>query len=101
MKSRRKQPVYMYQCVVCNEYMYTEDVLLKHCGKLTQWIKGIEGKGVNMSSPMVKIHVSGYVEMSQENLDTILKYDDPHIGLVYSLHMGFVSTGKLEFSVPD
>ena len=64
-----KQPMYMWQCVVCSEYMYSEDITLKHCRRLVQWIKGIEGIGIDMNSPMMKIHVTGYIEISQENLD--------------------------------
>lgn len=70
---------------------------MKHCNRLTQWVKGIEGKGINMASPMVKVKVSGYIEMSQESLDVILGHNDPHTGLVYSIHMGYVQAGNLEF----
>lgn len=94
---KKKKPVYMYQCIVCREVVYTEDTVLKHCGRLRQWVRGIEGKGVDMKSPTVKIKVSGYIEMSQENLDTLLAYDDPHMGLVYSFHMGYVNTSNLAF----
>ena len=87
----------MWQCVVCREYMYSEDVHLRHCGKMVQWINGIEGKGIKMDSPMVKIHVTGYIEMSQENLDTILTHEDPHTSLIYSMHMGYVNAKELTF----
>jgi hypothetical protein len=52
-----------------------------------------------VSSEKVKIKVSGYIEMSRENLDTILGYPDPHIGLVFCLHMGFVNSDNLDFEV--
>jgi hypothetical protein len=94
---KKKQSIYMWQCVECKEYIYSEDVLLKHCHKLVQWVKGIEGKGIDMTSPMVKIKVSGYLEMSQESLDTVLGYEDPHTGLVYSIHMGYVNASNLAF----
>lgn len=81
--------------------MYTENTLLKHCGKLTQWVRGIEGKGVDMNSPMVKIKVSGYIEMSKENLNIILGYEDAHTGMVYSIHMGYVKAENLEFDIPE
>ena len=89
--------MYMWQCIVCQEYMYSEEVYLKHCGRMVQWVNGIEGKGVDMSSPLVKIHVSGYIEMSQENIDTILTHDDPHTSLIYSVHMGYVNAKELIF----
>lgn len=81
--------------------MYTEDTMLRHCGKLTQWIAGIEGKGVNMNSPIVKIKVSGWIEMSQENLDTLLTHDDQHTSLVYSIHMGYVDATNLDFETEE
>jgi len=93
----KKQLIYLFQCVVCRGHFYTEDPITKHCDKLTQWIQGIEGKGINMNSPRVKIKVSGYIEMSQESLDTILGYTDPHTGLVQGIHMGYTDASKLEF----
>jgi hypothetical protein len=85
---------------MCKKYIYTEDTTLRHCGKLTQWILGIPGRGLNMDSPKVKIKVSGYIEMSEENLDNILAYDDPHQGLVYSIHMGYCDASNLQFIDP-
>lgn len=87
----------MWQCVKCREYFYSEDSTTKHCGKLAMWVNGIEGKGIDMNSPMVKVKVSGYIEMSQENWNKLLTYADPHLGVVYSLHMGYVNTEGLEF----
>ena len=81
--------------------MYSEETFLKHCGKLVQWISGIEGKGVNMNSPIVKIKVSGWIEMSQENLDKIMTYSDPHTGLAYSIHMGYCDASNLEFNTEE
>ncbi len=94
-----KKPIYIYQCVECKEYFYTFDTTLVHCGKLTQWINGIPGKGIDMNSKIVKIKVSGWIEISQENLDTILKYEDPHMGLVHSIHMGYVNSDNLSFEI--
>lgn len=70
---------------------------MRHCGKLTSWIKGIPGKGLDMASPKVKIKVSGYIEMTQENLDTLLSHKDPHRGIVFSIPMAYVNTEGLEF----
>lgn len=96
---RSAQPMYLWQCVTCREYIYSEDRLLRHCGKLVQWVQGIEGKGVDMDSPKVRIKVSGYIEMSQESLDLILGYNDPHRGLVYGIHMGYTEAKHLEFEL--
>jgi hypothetical protein len=70
---------------------------------LTQWVRGIDGKGINMNSPMVKIKVEGFIEMSEENLKIILGYgpESIHTGLVYSIHMGYVDSKGLEFDIPD
>lgn len=89
----------MYQCVVCGENLLTEDTTLFHCDKLTQWVNGLDGKGIDMSSPKVKINVSGYITMSQENLERILSYEEnyQHTALVYSLHMGYVDSSNLVF----
>lgn len=97
MKSKR--PIYMYQCVVCGENILTEDQTLFHCDRLTQWVCGLDGRGMDMNSIMVKIKVSGYVKMSQENLERILSYDESqqHTMLVYSLHMGYVDSSNLVF----
>lgn len=94
---KTKKPIYMYQCVKCRKTFLTEDNTFRHCGMLTSWVNGVEGKGVNVNSPIVKIKVSGYVTMTRENLNNILAYDDPHTGLVYSLHMGYVNADNMEF----
>ena len=96
-RMKHTKVVYLWQCIKCREYIYSEDVLLKHCDKLAQWVQGIEGKGIDMNSPRVRIKVSGYIEMSQESLNTILESDYPHTGLVYSVHMGYTDTQGLEF----
>lgn len=88
----------MYQCVVCDEYVYTEDVVSRCCGKLRQWINGVPERGINVDSPIVRVNVSGYIEMSKENLERLLNYDDPHMGLVYCIHMGYVKSDNLEFT---
>mgnify|MGYP003393501756 CR=1 FL=1 len=97
----KKQPVYLYQCISCKKNVYTEDTTLVHCEKLTQHIRGIEGKGIDMVSPMVKVAVSGYVKMSQESLDKLLAQADPHTALTYSLHMGHVDSGELSYELEE
>lgn len=89
----------MYQCVVCGNNTLTNDQTLFCCDRLTQWVCGLDGRGMDMKSPMVKIHVSGYVTMSKENLERILSYDKDHVhtALVYSLHMGYVDSSNLVF----
>ena len=77
--------------------MYTENTTLLHCGKLTQWINGIDGKGIDMESPIVKVKVSGFISMSQENLDRLLTHDDIHTSIVYAVHMGYVDASELIF----
>ena len=49
----------------------------------------------------VKIKVSGYIEMSEENLSSVLESygEDPHMGLVYSIHMGYTDASNLEFDI--
>lgn len=100
---KKKQPIYMYQCLVCKENFYTEDTIMKHCGKLTQWVAGLDGKGVDMTSPKVKVKVSGHIEMSQEELDRLLEAykHDAHMGLVHSIPMGYVNASSLEFEVEE
>ena len=93
----KKKPIYLYQCIVCGENFYTDNPMLKHCNKLMQWVKGIPGKGLDMTSPKVKIKVSGYIEMTQENLDTLLSHSDPHMGIVYAIHMAYTDASNLEF----
>jgi len=96
---RKKQCIYMYQCVVCRENIYTEDMMLRHCGRLTQWVAGLEGKGIDMKSPMIKIQVSGEIEMSQEALNGLLAQNDPHKAIVDALHMGYIKSSGLEFEL--
>jgi len=92
----------LYQCVVCAELILTRDKVFRHCNKLTQWINGIEGKGLDMKSEIVEIQVRGSVKMSRENLERILiTYQDEYMGLLYSLHMGYVDSTGLEFDLPD
>jgi hypothetical protein len=99
----RETPTYIYQCVVCRAVIYTDNGYERHCGKLTKLVEGIEGKGVNMDSPRVTIRVNGYIEMSRENLDRVLaSYEsNPHMGLVYSIHMGYTDASGLEFDLPE
>jgi len=56
-----------------------------------------------MSGKMVKIKVSGYIEMSEENLKTVLDSyeEDQHMGLVYSIHMGYTDASNLEFDIVE
>lgn len=51
----------------------------------------------------VKIKVSGYIEMSQENLERVLEvyHADAHMGLVYSIHMGYTDASNLEFDIEE
>ena len=49
----------------------------------------------------VKIKVSGYIEMGEKDIETIQGYEDPHTGLVYSIHMGYVDASNLEFEVEE
>lgn len=97
----KNKPVYMYQCVVCKKNMYTKDQTLKHCGTLTQWVSGIDGKGVDMNSPRVRIEVTGYIEIPRENLDVLMKFENPHRGLVESLPLGYVKIKGLDFHIPE
>lgn len=98
---KNKKPTYMYQCVVCRKNFYTENMITKHCGKLTQWVCGIPGKGIDMESPQAKIIVKGHVLMSEENLNNLLNYGDAHQALLYALHMGYVDARNLEFITPE
>ena len=50
-----------------------------------------------MKKEMIKIHITGYIEMSQENLESILAQEDPHTSLIYSIHMGYVNAKELTF----
>lgn len=100
-KKKKKSPVYLWQCVVCGECIHSENVAERHCGRLAQWVSGVEGKGVNMESPKVQIQVSGHIEMSVEDLERILGYPDVQKGLVYSIHMGFCNSENLDFTLPD
>lgn len=81
--------------------MCTENMLQRHCGKLTQWVAGIEGKGIDMAKPKVRVQVSGYIEIVRESFDRIMGYEDPHAGLVYAIHMGYTDASNLEFTLPD
>lgn len=52
-----------------------------------------------MSEKKVKIHVTGYIEMTQENLDVLMSHEDPHTSLIYAVHMSYVDATNLEFEV--
>lgn len=95
------RPVYMYQCIKCDKNMYTTDQTLRHCGRLTQWISGVDGKGIDMKSPRVRIEVSGYIEIPKENLDVLMRFEDPHRGIIESIPLGYVKSKSLEFKVPE
>lgn len=90
----------MWECVVCHKHILSEEIFLKHCGKMVMWENGIEGKGIDMESKIVKVQVSGWIELSQENLERLLAYENQHMGIVYALHMGYVDTEHLEFEIP-
>ena len=96
-------PVYRYECVVCRKRMLTHNTTLRHCDILTQWVAGTDGKGINMKNSTVKIKVSGYIEMSQENLTRLLEsYEaDPHMGLIYAIPMGYTDASNLEFEIVE
>ena len=96
-----QRPVYLYECVTCKKRMYTTNTLTKHCDRLTQWVAGIEGKGVNMSERKVKIFVSGYVEMRESDFDRVMAYEDQHMGLLYAIPMGYCDASKLEFTTGE
>jgi len=96
-----KKLVYLWQCVKCEETLYSSNRGMLHCNKLVQWLSGIEGKGVNMSEKKVKVKVSGYIEIQRESLETIMKYDDPHMGLVYAIHMGYTNASNLVFDTEE
>ena len=94
----RKQPIYMYKCVgECKRYIYTEDTFLRCCNKLTSWVAGIEGVGIDMGEKTVKIKVSGFVLISEGNLERLLAYSDQHMGILYALHMSYCDASGLEF----
>ena len=44
----KSRPIYLYQCVECRKIFKTSNVVMKHCGTLTQWLKGIEGIGIDL-----------------------------------------------------
>jgi hypothetical protein len=58
-------------------------------------------KEVNMAEKKVKIKVSGYLEMSQENFDMLMSHDDQHTSLIYAIHMGYTDASTLEFTPLD
>ena len=88
----------MYQCPVCRHTALTNSARFQHCGIVLEW----KGEKI-MLGKMVRIKVSGYVEMREGNLDDILKsYEkNPHTGLLYSLHMGYCNAEGFEFDIPD
>jgi hypothetical protein len=45
----------------------------------------------------VKIKVSGIVEMSKENWDCLLAYDNIHQAITYALHCQYVNTERLDY----
>lgn len=93
----KNKPIYIYQCIICKKNFRTENTTAKHCGKLMQWIAGIEGKGINVNEKKVKIKVGGYIEMSEENLNILLSHNDPHTGLIYAIPMGYCNASNLDF----
>ena len=98
---KTKKPVYLYQCVVCRKKMYTDNTTMRHCDRFTQWVAGIEGIGVNMKEKKIRIQVTGYIEMSESNLEKVLAYEDQHMGLVYAIPMGYCDASSLEFSIEE
>ncbi len=100
-KCKEKKPLYMFQCVQCKKWFYSFNMNARHCGVLSQWISGVEGKGINVNSPKIKIQLGGYIEMSEENLQAILSYDDPHQGLIWAIHMGYCDSGNVTFNYEE
>lgn len=94
-----KKPVNMFQCSRCRRTVVTHNTVLKCC----EGIIKLEGIGDNMKEKKVRIKVSGYIEMSQESYNRIKNGygEDLHMGLVYSMHMGYTDTKGLEFITPD
>lgn len=101
---------YIFQCIVCRKKIKTSDIVLFHCGRLTQWISGIEGRKtfieekerkIFMREKTVRIKVRGYIEMSRENFDTIMEYKDPFMGIIESIKMGFANVDNLEFDINE
>jgi len=94
----KKQPVYMYRCEgKCKKYIYTEDTFQKCCGRLMSWICGVEEIGMDLKSKITKVKVSGWIELSKENLDRLMTHADPHTSLVYSIHMGYCDASNMTF----
>lgn len=88
----------MYQCQTCRKIVLSEKSRFYHCHNVLEW------KGDNiMLGKKVKIAVSGYVEMTEGALDNVLESykENLHMGLLYSLHMGYCDATALEFDVPD
>lgn len=121
-KKQENKPVYIYQCVKCRKKFKTTNPYMRHCGILTQWIKGVEGIGIENtpfhnatkeklaeerkrlqadSTEQVKVMVSGYITMSRENLNRILDYNDPVQGLCYSFSMSYCDKSNIEFSYEE
>lgn len=93
------KPVYLYECIVCEKRMYTTSMIERHCDRLTQWIDGIEGKGIDMEETRYRVKVEGYMVLRESDLNRALESDDPHMALVYALPMGYCDASGLEFDV--
>lgn len=93
----RKLPVYLWECIVCKENFYSENEVVLHCNKLVMWVAGIPGKGCNLKSKIVKVKVSGWIELSEENLAILLSHNDPHMGILYALHMSYCDASNMTF----
>lgn len=116
--------MYIFECIVCGKRIKSESAVAFHCGRLTQWVSGI-GRGrlevpEKKSRPklfeerreeaieeetddndMVKIRLSGYALISRDNLNEILRYDDPHAGIVLGIGAGFVNMANAEFDIEE
>lgn len=57
----------------------------------------IPKKSEKGNDEIVRVNLSGYIEMKREDLERILAYPDPHMGLVFVVHMGFVNSDNVIF----
>lgn len=98
---RLKKPIYMFQCQKCKRTAITRIPMLICCGVSRKWSDYERGNSVKEKK--VRIEVSGYIEMSEEAYNRVKEAysENLHMGLVYSIHMGYTDTRGLEFDTPD
>lgn len=97
-KKLKETELHVWECVVCKERIVSSNKALSHCGTLTQWVKKNESFEEWKKNKKVKILVKGHIEMSQENYDKIMGYEDPFKGLILSINT-FANTDNLEFEI--